>query len=172
MARDRCSGHAAADRRQLHIDASALDGYDGWQTRLHRALLGGALSAAGGLAVFALRRAWSGRARELAAGALGAGLAALLVVPVAWALSSVRVAGNGVLPSADLARMLAHDGSADPPPRRRAEAPASVSRLIAFLTANRQGERYLVATSSTRLAAPIIIQTGQAVMARGGFPDQ
>jgi len=44
-----------------------------------------------------------------------------------------------------------------------------VSRLIAFLTANRHGERYLLATSTTALAAPIIIQTGEPVMARGGF---
>jgi len=41
--------------------------------------------------------------------------------------------------------------------------------LIGFLTANRQGERYLLSTSTTMLAAPIIVRTGEAVMARGGF---
>ena len=44
-----------------------------------------------------------------------------------------------------------------------------VSRLASSLTANHQSERYLLATSTTMLAAPIIIQTGQPVMARGGF---
>jgi 4-amino-4-deoxy-L-arabinose transferase-like glycosyltransferase len=34
---------------------------------------------------------------------------------------------------------------------------------------NRGKERYLLATSSATLAAPIIIQTGEPVMARGGF---
>jgi 4-amino-4-deoxy-L-arabinose transferase-like glycosyltransferase len=155
---------------QLYIEASALGGYDnGWQTQLHGALIGGALLAAGGLVVFALPRAWGWPARGLAASALSTGLAALLLVPVAWALSSVLMVGHGVLPSADLARLLAGDGSADTQTRRRTETSANVSRLIAFLTANRQGERYLLATSTTMLAAPIIIQTGEPVMARGGF---
>jgi 4-amino-4-deoxy-L-arabinose transferase-like glycosyltransferase len=41
--------------------------------------------------------------------------------------------------------------------------------LSAFLKANRGSERYLLATSSVRLAAPIIISTGEPVMALGGF---
>jgi len=154
---------------QLYIDARALDGYDGWQSWLHRALFGGTLAAVGVLAACSLPRARSRAVRRLTAGALGVGVAALLILPLAWALSSVLVAGSGVLPSADLARLLVADGSADSRPQRRTEASANVSRLISFLTANRQGERYLLATSTTTLAAPIIIQTGQPVMARGGF---
>jgi 4-amino-4-deoxy-L-arabinose transferase-like glycosyltransferase len=153
---------------QLYVEASALAGYDGWQTRLHCVLLGGALLGAGGLVVFAISRARSWLARVSAACALGIGLAALLVVPIAWALSSVLRVPHNVLPSADLARLLTEDGSVDAE-SRGTEVYANLSQLIAFLTANRQGERYLLATSSTMLAAPIIIQTGQAVMARGGF---
>jgi hypothetical protein len=41
--------------------------------------------------------------------------------------------------------------------------------LIRFLEENRHGERYLLATSTTRVAAPIIIATGEPVMAMGGF---
>jgi 4-amino-4-deoxy-L-arabinose transferase-like glycosyltransferase len=154
---------------QLYIDARALDGYDGWQSWLHRALVGGTLAAVSVLVACSLRRARSLPVRRLAAFAFGVGVAALLILPFAWALSSVLVAGNGVLPSADLARLLADDGSSDSLARRRSEASANVSRLISFLTANSQGERYLLATSTTMLAAPIIIQTGQPVMARGGF---
>jgi 4-amino-4-deoxy-L-arabinose transferase-like glycosyltransferase len=154
---------------QLYIDARALDGYDGWEGWLHRALIGGTLAAVGVLAVCLLRRERSRPARRLSAAALGVGVAALLILPLAWALSSVLVAGNGVLPSADLARLLATGGSRDLGPQRRIEASANVSRLASFLTANRHGERYLLATSTTMLAAPIIIQTGQPVMARGGF---
>jgi 4-amino-4-deoxy-L-arabinose transferase-like glycosyltransferase len=154
---------------QLSIAARALDGYDGWQSWLHRALVGGTLAAVSVLAVCSLRRARSRSIRRLAAGALGVGVAALLILPLAWALSSVLVAGNGVLPSADLARLLAADASSGLLLQRRAEASGNVSRLISFLTVNRHGERYLLATSTTMLAAPIIIQTGQPVMARGGF---
>lgn len=105
--------------------------------------------------------------RLAAAGGGRAGLAAVLAVPVAWTLSSVLVAGHGALPSADLARLLADD--ADGQGRRRSETATGVSRLADFLVATRQGERYLLATSTTMLAAPIIIRTGQPVMARGGF---
>jgi 4-amino-4-deoxy-L-arabinose transferase-like glycosyltransferase len=78
------------------------------------------------------------------------------------------VAGHGVLPSADLARLL-DDGEMAAQAWRRTETSAHVSRLIAFLRENRQGERYLLTTSTTTLAAPIIIETGEPVMARGGF---
>jgi len=44
-----------------------------------------------------------------------------------------------------------------------------VQKLTAFLQTNRRGERYLVATSSARLAAPIIIETGDPDMARRAF---
>src|SRR5439155_1530729 len=40
---------------------------------------------------------------------------------------------------------------------------------VAFLEANQAGERYLLATTTTRLAAPIIISSGHPVMAMGGF---
>ena len=154
---------------QLYIDVCALNGYDGWQGWLHRALIGGTLAALIALAACSPRLVRGLPGRPLAAGALGVGVAALLILPLAWALSSVLVAGNGVLPSGDLARLIAGDGGPGLLLQRRAEASANVSRLISFLTANRQGERYLLATSTTMLAAPIIIQTGQPVMARGGF---
>jgi 4-amino-4-deoxy-L-arabinose transferase-like glycosyltransferase len=159
---------------QLYVDARALvgydgAGYDGWLGWLHRALIGGTLAAVSVLAACSLRRARSRLVRRLSAGALGVGLAALLILPLAWSLSSVLVAGNAVLPSADLARLLASDGGPRLLLQRRADASANLSRLVTFLTANRDGERYLLATSTTMLAAPIIIQTGQPVMARGGF---
>ncbi len=172
---------------QLYIQASALGwklgetsnsiaaitslrgGYGDWQAWLHVALVAGALIAAGGLLVIAVRRAWSRTSHVLAAGVLGVGILALLVVPLAWALSSVLVPGHGVLPSADLGRLISVDGNAPPRIRSRSADSMGTSKLVAFLKANHQGERFLLATSTTRLAAPIIIGTGEAVMARGGF---
>lgn len=42
-------------------------------------------------------------------------------------------------------------------------------KLISYLTANRDGATFLLATTSSQNASPIIIKTGQPVMALGGF---
>jgi len=168
---------------QLHIETSALDLAFGDMVNpnvffplmglisdclLHSALLAGTLAAVGGLFVIALRQAWNRRRRAVAAVALGIGLSSVLVVPMAWVMSSVLVAGHGVLPSADMPRLACPIGRSmwswyaiQPPPY--------ISKLIGFLRANSADERYLLATSSARLAAPIIIRTGEPVMAMGGF---
>jgi len=101
-------------------------------------------------------------------GATALAVVALLILPLAWALSSVLVPGIAVLPSADLSRL----GSASAVmvrARVRAQDEMLTRQLAAFLLRQRQGERFLVATSSVRLAAPIIIETGEPVMARGGY---
>jgi 4-amino-4-deoxy-L-arabinose transferase-like glycosyltransferase len=161
---------------QLYVDASALGSWrdlfgdfaavreqsGAWRSWLHVTLAGGALAAAGTLLIVGFRPF-----RTVALGALTLGVVSSLVLPVAWALSSVLVPGHGVLPSADLARLLTTDDDARA--RSRFIDPTSLATLIGFLRANRGKERYLLATSSTTLAAPIIIQTGEPVMARGGF---
>jgi 4-amino-4-deoxy-L-arabinose transferase-like glycosyltransferase len=91
----------------------------------------------------------------------------VLVVPSAWALSSVLVPGAGSIPAADLGRLVPVAG--DTLQRTRSVEPYDPSGLVAFLEANHAGERYLLATTTTRLAAPIIIASGQPVMAMGGF---
>lgn len=116
-----------------------------------------------------IRRAWGRSSPAMASAALGTGLSALLVLPLAWALSSVLVPGHGVLPCADLGRLISVDANAFSRIRSLSADSMGASKLVGFLKANRRGERYLLATSTTRLAAPIIISTGEAVMARGGF---
>jgi len=74
---------------------------------------------------------------------------------------------SGSIPSADLARIVPIAG--EPPARPRMTEPYDPSGLVAFLEANHAGERYLLATTTTRLAAPIIIGSGHSVMAMGGF---
>src|SRR5262249_32833798 len=104
----------------------------------------------------------------LAANAVAVGLGAVLLVPAAWALSSVLVPGPGAIPSADLARLVPAVG--DAPALSRTVEPYDTSGLVAFLEANHAGERYLLATTTTRLAAPIIIRSRHSGMAVGGFP--
>ena len=42
-------------------------------------------------------------------------------------------------------------------------------RLVTFLREHNRGEEFLLATVNARLAAPVIIATGEPVMALGGF---
>jgi 4-amino-4-deoxy-L-arabinose transferase-like glycosyltransferase len=157
--------HALGGVRDLLDDVAALKTLSAaWRTWLHVVIVVGALVTAATLLAIAVWTATRASLRTIAIAVVG--LLALLVLPAAWTLSSVLVPGPGVLPAADLGRLLPEysDGRA-----RRMLDSDGLSRLIAFLEANRRGERYLLATSSATLAAPIIVQTGEPVMARGGF---
>ena len=156
--------HVHASALGWRLDALQVRAGD-WRTWLHVALAIGTLGA--GAALLLLRGKPAPRARAAAA---GAGVAALLVMPVAWSLSSVLVPGHGVLPSADLYRLdPAVLRSEDPRVRGTLGQLMDTTQLADFLAANRSGETFLAATSTTRLAAPLIITTGEAVMAMGGF---
>src|SRR5262249_60917950 len=78
-------------------------------------------------------------ARMLAACAVTIGLAAMLVVPAAWALSSVLVPGPGAIPSADLARLVPAAGGALAP--GRTVAAYDTAGPLAVLHANPAGGR-------------------------------
>jgi 4-amino-4-deoxy-L-arabinose transferase-like glycosyltransferase len=134
-----------------------------WRAWLYLLLCGGTLIAAGLLAM-------RGRGFAFAGSALALGLVALLATPTAWALSTVLARGNVQAPAASLALL-----SPDDQPnalrrlRGRVSQPAETARLLAFLKANHGDETYLLATQNARQAAPIIIETGDKVMALGGF---
>jgi 4-amino-4-deoxy-L-arabinose transferase-like glycosyltransferase len=154
---------------QLCIEGSAISlalPAGDWRHRLHAALGLGAVVASAGLVLVTWVRGWGPARRAVAVGFLTVGLLALLLAPTAWALSSVLVKGVPVLPSADLARLAPGETGTAAYQRGRI---AWYRKLIAFLESNRKGERYLLATSTTRVAAPIIIETGEPVMAMGGF---
>jgi 4-amino-4-deoxy-L-arabinose transferase-like glycosyltransferase len=101
------------------------------------------------------------------------GIAGLFIAPTAWALSSVIVPRvNTLTPSADILRLAGV-------PRDLLEFASSGygvatddPKLFAFLQEHAHGETYLLATPNARLAAPIIIHTGKAVMAIGGFSGE
>jgi len=148
--------------------AAAAASAGDWRTWLLAALIGGTLVVALGLLLLALLGAPAPPARRATALLVTVGLAALLVTPSAWALSTVLVRGNVVLPSADLSALTpSADGAR--PFFGGGFSRTATQRLTGFLVANRHGERFLFASTSTRLAAPIIVATGESVMARGGF---
>jgi 4-amino-4-deoxy-L-arabinose transferase-like glycosyltransferase len=158
---------------QAYIQWNALDLkpeiWGGEWLWLHWTLICGTCLASLILLLNLLPGVWSRFTRTLAVSALGLGLLALLVNPLAWALSSVLVRGTPVLPSADLYRLSLENVSPEIRARIKAGQQAMTKKLIDFLQSKRNGESYLMVTSTTRLAASIIIETGQPVMARGGF---
>jgi len=139
-----------------------------WRIALYGSLIGGTL-----LAVLGLARAHRS-AGLVPSGphdgtlALSVGLAALLATPAAWSLSPALTHGDVWFPAADLA--LLAPGSTEPARRLHGrDAFGDIETLAAFLAANRDGERFVLATVTALQAAPIIVRTGQPVMALGGY---
>lgn len=152
---------------QVYVHSVALPASaEDWQRRLSIWVLIGALVGSVALAALVLRPAL---AAAPAGAALGVGLAALLVMPAAWALSSVLGRGIAVIPSADIGRLAARSPATERWARGRVAEVEDRRALVAFLRANHHGERFLLATPSAQLAAPLIIATGEPVMAMGGF---
>jgi 4-amino-4-deoxy-L-arabinose transferase-like glycosyltransferase len=97
------------------------------------------------------------------------GAFALLVLPSAWALSPVFSPGNLTLPSASLPRWLGIDDGRGPILSRHFHSLTDDRKLLAYLQAQRGSARFLAATSTALLAAPIIIRTGEPALAFGGY---
>lgn len=140
----------------------------GWHNGPLLAMLLGCLLALIGL--FAIGRQRNARGSSgIVAGFAALGLASLLVVPACWALSSVLVPRLGLLPSADIYRLIeakSYRLGSDAARRRRA---ADTKALAQFLIANRGEARYLLTTTTSMVATPLIIETGEPVLARGGY---
>jgi 4-amino-4-deoxy-L-arabinose transferase-like glycosyltransferase len=138
-------------------------------------------------------------AHALVAAAAGFGVLGLLITPAVWSAATLAQGGFGGMPSGgpsarpgfnrapvDIAgtpvtgqreRLSAAPGGANgpgalppPPPGFGPDTGiSSTNQLVNFLEANRGNTRFMLAVPSSMAAAPIIIQTGQPVMAMGGF---
>jgi 4-amino-4-deoxy-L-arabinose transferase-like glycosyltransferase len=102
--------------------------------------------------------------RRLAPLGFGVAVAALLVMPAAWALSTVVLSARVEFPTAGVWQATA----AEDPAIRRARA-RQIEALLAFLREQHHGGRFIVATPDARRAAPLIIASGEPVMAMGGY---
>jgi 4-amino-4-deoxy-L-arabinose transferase-like glycosyltransferase len=108
------------------------------------------------------------RTRIAAVAVAAAGIGGLLAMPVLAASSVVLVKPNVAAPYADIAQLTAdHDEAAEAARTRRRQA--ARSKLLAFLSAHQRTEKYLVAVPNAILAAPLILASGQPVMAMGGY---
>ncbi|HMA07194.1 MAG TPA: hypothetical protein VKP68_05020, partial [Ramlibacter sp.] len=95
-------------------------------------------------------------------------LAAMLAMPLGWALSTVLVRPNVIAPAADIAMLAARAADATEMEPPAAAAPPA-QRLLEFLRTHRRSERYLLAVPNAQQAAPLIVRTGESVMAMGGY---
>jgi 4-amino-4-deoxy-L-arabinose transferase-like glycosyltransferase len=104
------------------------------------------------LLLLALRRITPRRLDTL----LAAGIGALLIAPVCWCATPILGKNDPWLPFAG-------------PELLTPQTETSSEPLINFLEAHRSGEAWLLATFDGRNAAPLMLASGQPVMAIGGF---
>ncbi|MBS0548092.1 MAG: glycosyltransferase family 39 protein [Proteobacteria bacterium] len=154
-------------RRGPHALALGLALCGLWQVFIAGQSLGWTSTWIGFPAVAVLAAAgtlWRGKRPPAAIGGF-----ALLILPLAWSMSTLFAPGNHTLPSASLARWLGRDDGRGPLLSRNYTPLSDDPKLLTFLTDNRNGARFLVAAPTTQLAAPIIVRTGQPALAFGGY---
>ncbi len=140
-----------------------------WLKTLHYTLIFGVLAAVIILFLSYFLKSAGLVRMVLARSALTVGLASLMILPAAWTAGSVLAPGSGLIPAADLYRLIAFTDQNAASLRSILKNAGNNGKLIKFLKTNHQGEQFLLMTSTSELAAPIIIETGKAVLARGGF---
>jgi 4-amino-4-deoxy-L-arabinose transferase-like glycosyltransferase len=96
--------------------------------------------------------------------ALGLGLCTLFLCPTFWALTPVLGSGQSVEANPDLLSGGQRGGMF-----QGFGARLNTAKLLDYLKAHRQGEEYLLVSQNSQLVAPIIIETGEPVVAIGGF---
>ncbi len=140
------------------VEAVILSEFPAWSRWLTPTVVGLCLAAA--VALIAARFIRRG-GRTWARVAAGVGVLALLLPMAIWAGIPVWYGGHTGLPYAG--PELLQD------PQRGASGSVEVGQWAEELLDRRTGETYLVATSDAQTAAPIILATGEPVMALGGF---
>ncbi len=145
--------------------AVILAAFPDWSRWLTPLVGGLCLGAAGALTVARLMKQASRRHWPAAVATLG--VLALLIAPTVWAIIPVWHGNDAHLPFAGPELL--------EKPSQRGDVPDmphfgwGMSRLVDYLLANREKEPFLAATLDANTAAPIILATGEPVMALGGF---
>jgi len=125
-----------------------------WARWLTPPILGLTLFASLGLVIlFLVHR------KEKTNGFFTIGVIAILTAPTIWAAIPVWIGGDSGLPYAG-PELLERQKLGDAP---------DDSCLLNYLLGNRENEKFILAVPSSQIAAPIILETGEPVMALGGF---
>lgn len=122
-----------------------------WGHTLAPLVAGATIIAIIALIVLRWRNAWS-----WASGAYAASVAALLLAPTLWAVTPVW----GAQPSQPFAGPELWSQTNNAP---------RVENLVRYLHANQGGARFIAATIRANTAAPIMLESGEAVMTLGGY---
>jgi 4-amino-4-deoxy-L-arabinose transferase-like glycosyltransferase len=104
--------------------------------------------------------------------ALAAGIAATLVVPAGWALSSLNplYAGATTSPMAGPVGKSYFEHPRHAPRRKGLGQPSARDRaLLDYLTTHRHGEKYLLATQAAYTAEPLLRAKSEPILVMGGF---
>ena len=96
--------------------------------------------------------------------AVGLGLCSLFLCPTFWALTPVLGSDQSVEANPDLLSGGQRGGMF-----QGFGARLNTTKLLDYLKVHRQGEQYLLVSQNSQLVAPIIIETGEPVVAIGGF---
>jgi 4-amino-4-deoxy-L-arabinose transferase-like glycosyltransferase len=99
---------------------------------------------------------------------VGIAIIGILITPFIGASAVINHKLNDTIPSAGL-ELLSNTQKGDFGGGNMANTNSSNTKLIEFLKGNKINEKYLLVVSSARNAQDMIIQTGESVMALGGF---
>jgi 4-amino-4-deoxy-L-arabinose transferase-like glycosyltransferase len=158
-----------------------VDYYPGWSRLVTPLVLGLCIPTAGVLLAARLRA--KSHLSAVSALAAATGTLTLLIAPTIWSAASIEQKDLLALNEDDVVRTQIPIAGPDVPSNRvsigwhRSEGlwPANSfsatadPQMVDYLESNRGGARFLMATSNSMLAAPLIIDTGEPVMAFGGF---
>ena len=158
-----------------------VDYYPDW-SRLVTPLVLGLCTLTAGVLLAARLRA-QGHINAVSAVAAVVGTLALLIAPTVWAAASIEQKDLLTPNEDDVVRAQVPIAGPDVSPNRvsigwhRTEglrpsnslSATADPQMVDYLEANRGGARFLMATSNSMLAAPLIIDTGEPVMTLGGF---
>jgi 4-amino-4-deoxy-L-arabinose transferase-like glycosyltransferase len=142
------------------VEVLILSEFPEWSLWLTPVVLGTCFLTGMVLAVARLFRG-SGR-RKWAGGVVTVGVLALLVPMLVWACIPVLSGGHAGLPYAGPDLLADSQGWS-------ARDSLGNDQLVAFLLANQGDATYLAATMRATTASPLILATGEPVMAMGGF---
>jgi 4-amino-4-deoxy-L-arabinose transferase-like glycosyltransferase len=127
--------------------------------------------AAAGTAALLLAKTGLGLRGRLAPIGLAAGVAAMLVAPTAWTVSTLDSRYSGTVLDA-YAGPRTGSPTGIPGLNQPAALTSDQTRILDYATAHRDGARYLFATDSWSTASPYILATGAQVLPMGGFSGE
>lgn len=156
------------------IQVLILSRYSTWKDILIPIVIVSSILSALGLIIIRLLK--KDYLQKTIKGLIALAMVAMMVSPLLWSYTPILYGSQSTLPIAgpelngdNPSGMIGMGFGTRPSFMRNSEQDNSNSELINFLLKNKNNEKYILATTDANTAAPIIIKTGEAVMAIGGF---